>query len=220
MAKLILRKRAEEPNPAAGKSCNWEFEDFNKRAEKMPEHELRAEWMDRIKGKGVGDAPIWLVKMGLQYHYLVKGQVRVAGNASPKVMHRYKLCKNFDKAGLKKESDFLVGAYETGGNDMKGKVTEQRKGERRSGKLTAGRVLIGILGQDKVPADADIIKQVREATGSDKFDERQLSWYKWKYRQGRLKGQDGKAHVIAQGSPLKEKAPKKKSIIVKKKKKK
>lgn len=218
MARLILRKRPE-PDLAAGKSCNFEFEDFSKRAEGMAEHELRAEWTDQLKGRGVGDQPIWLVKMGLQYHYLVKGQVRVGGNASPKVMHRYKLCKNFDKAGLRKESDFLVGAYETGGNDMKGKVKEQRKSERRSGKLTAGRVLIGILGLEKVPADAKIIEQVREATGSDKFDERQLSWYKWKYRQGRLKGQDGKAHVINQGSPLKEKAKVKKAIIVKKKKK-
>ncbi len=75
------------------------------------------------------------------------------------------------------------------------------------------------MGLSNVPEDGEIIKQVKAETGSDKFDARQLAWYKWQFRQGKLRGQDGTAQVINQGSNKKEPKAKKKVVVLKKKKK-
>lgn len=218
MPKLIIKKKATEPSPFLGQPSEAEYKDFVRRAEGMDDFALRAEWADRI-GRGAGVYPRWLLVQGLSYHWLVKGQVRVQGDASPKVMHRYRLTIAGDMKALKRESDFLVGEFEegTGGSEMK--IKEKRKGERRAGKITAGSVLVKLLGAEKVASDEQLIKEVREATGSKLFDERQLAWYKWKFRQGKLKGQDGKSQVINQGSPLKasKNGHSKKKIVIKKK---
>lgn len=86
-----------------------------------------------------------------------------------------------------------------------------RQEKKESGpRVTAGSVLLEQLGLKQVKADAELVKMVRAATGSVKFDGKQLAWYKSQFRAGKLKGQNGKpGHPIAQGSPLKKRAAKK-----------
>lgn len=204
-----------------GKSKYAEFDEIVRLTSRMKEHEIRALYAKTFGTLARVSAPVWILTMAIEYHALRKGQIRVDGVASPKVQRRYEMAKALDVRGLRRESDFLVGAQETGGMQMSKQKEERFGKERRGARITAGSVLINILGLEAVPADEKIIEQVRKDTGSDKFDERQLAWYKWKFRQGRLKGQDGKSHVISQGSPLKEKqAKKKKAVVVVKKKKK
>jgi hypothetical protein len=239
--KIIVRKK---PKPVAGRSTIASLfrEDFSgrptsaemsaahKRVEGAADHYVRGLWKDLINPRAsIEKAPLWLLRLGIEYAALIEGYSRTGSAVSPVVLRRFKYCTELDAAALKRESEFLVGTYDsdtteakTGGITMAAKVKDKRSGkERRSDRVTAGSVLIRILSLAKVPGDESIIETVRKETGSKLFDEKQLAWYKWKYRQGKLKGQDGKKHVIAQGSPLKAKAPKaeakKRKVIVRKK---
>ncbi len=106
----------------------------------------------------------------------------------------------------------------TGGSPMK---TKSKKEKRTS----AADVLVEQFALKAVKPNEDLIKMVREATGSKKFDDKQLAWYKSQYRAGKLKGMNGKAgHLIAQGKLTKEahtRRPKgsssKAKVVVKKK---
>jgi hypothetical protein len=72
-------------------------------------------------------------------------------------------------------------------------------------RVSAADVLVPQFGLKSVKSNEELIKLVRSETGSTKFDEKQLAWYKSQFRGGKLKGQDGKAgHPIAQGSMLKK----------------
>jgi hypothetical protein len=107
------------------------------------------------------------------------------------------------------------GERATGGTEMaKGK-------EKKEKRVSAADVLIPQFGLQKVKDDEALIKLVKEATGSKKFDDKQLAWYKSQYRAGKLKGQNGKpGHLIQQGKLTKDKpAAKAKKVVVKAKKK-
>ena len=77
--------------------------------------------------------------------------------------------------------------------------------KKKEARVTASSVLIRLLGAAHVKGDEDLIEEVKGETGSGKFDKSQLAWYKWKYRQGALKGMDGKPHDISKGEAKKEK---------------
>ena len=133
------------------------------------------------------------------------------------MIRRYQMAKVLDAAGLKKDSDFLTPMYDM--NEKENTMAKKTEGkEKKEARVTASSILIKMLGMAKVQDDESIIKQVKSETGSSLFDAKQLAWYKWKYRQGKFKGMDGKQHVINQGSPKKEVKPVKKAkkkIIIK-----
>lgn len=179
-----------------------------KQVDKMSHEELWKEWSTMAGKKVPNAAPRWILALGLQYHLIMQDKWKKGLRVSDTMIRRFKMAKELDIAAIKKESDFLTPKYKEAQKEIdvkkKGKVKESKK----SG-LTASEILIKILGKDIVPSDASIIEEVKGETGSVKFDGKQLAWYKWKYRQGKLKGQDGKLHIIAQTVPKKETKAKK-----------
>jgi hypothetical protein len=116
-----------------------------------------------------------------------------------------------------REWGYGTAAASTGGSPMK---TKNKKEKRTS----AADVLVEQFALKVVKSNEELIKLVREATGSKKFDDKQLAWYKSQYRAGKLKGMNGKAgHLIAQGKLTKEahtrrpKSSSKAKVVVKKK---
>lgn len=95
----------------------------------------------------------------------------------------------------------------TGGNTMKKKedVKAVKKVVKTSEKrVTAAGILEEQFGLKTVKSNEELIKMVKDATGSVKFNDVQLAWYKSQYRAGKMAGQDGKpGHLIAQGSHMK-----------------
>lgn len=95
--------------------------------------------------------------------------------------------------------------------------------EQKERRTSAADVLVDQFALKMVKDDETLIKLVKEATGSKKFDEKQLAWYKSQYRGGKLKGMNGKAgHLIEQaGGHVKDKAKAKSAkrgkVVVKKK---
>lgn len=184
--------------------------------ESMSEEELRREWSNMTKKKLPASAPLWLVQLGLEYHDKIKVMEESGRRVSMTMYRRYKLAKELDAHAIRAESDFLTPVYKLKEKETTmAKKKEGKKESKRTGP-TAAAILVRLLGREHVPSDEAIIKEVKEETGSAKFDGRQLAWYKWKYKAGALKGMDGKAHTIAQGEPKKEK----KVIIIKDRRKK
>jgi hypothetical protein len=109
---------------------------------------------------------------------------------------------------------------QTGGMDMS-KVKSAGK-DKKEKRVSAADVLVEQFALKTVKGNEELISLVREATGSKKFDEKQLAWYKSQYRAGKLKGMNGKpGHLIAQGKLTKEahtRRPKSKAKVVVKKK--
>ena len=107
-------------------------------------------------------------------------------------------------------------AWYPGEGELREEVIKNNTGEilmkkaLKTGKqkrVSAADVLLAQFGLQNVKSDDELIKLVKEATGSKKFDAKQLAWYKSRYRAGKLKGQNSKAgHLIKQGSLLKKKA--------------
>jgi len=98
-----------------------------------------------------------------------------------------------------------------GGITMAKKIVKAAKAaKRQEGKekrVSAADVLVPQFGLKTVKSNEELIKMVRAETGSTKFDDKQLAWYKSQYRGGKMKGQNGKpGHPIAQGSLMKPKA--------------
>lgn len=93
-----------------------------------------------------------------------------------------------------KYKEWGYGAAASSGGSPMAKSKEAK--ERRT---SAADVLVKQFALERVKSDEDLISMVREATGSKKFDAKQLAWYKSQYRGGKLKGQDGKpGHLINQ----------------------
>lgn len=184
--------------------------------ENMSEEELRREWSNMTKKKLPTSAPMWLVQLGLEYHAYIVKMEEVGRPVSGTMYRRYKLAKELNANAIRTESDFLTPVYKL--KEKETTMAKKKEGTKKSKRTgpTAASVLIRLLGREHVPSDEAIIKEVKEETGSAKFDERQLAWYKWKYKAGALKGMDGKAHTIAQGEPKKEK----KVIVIKDRRKK
>jgi hypothetical protein len=88
----------------------------------------------------------------------------------------------------------------------KAKVTKEDKAPR----VTAAGILLEQFGLKTVKSNEELVELIREKTGSTKFNDVQLAWYKSQYRAGKMKGQNGKpGHLIAQaGGHLKESAKK------------
>lgn len=189
--------------------------------EAMSDEELFREW-GKIKGHAEGGEKLkWLVRLAVKYHKLIEEAEDAGKKLFPVVYKRYELAKKLDSWAIRLEGEFLTPKYDDKKGDSTMAKTNGSKGSTKEARVTAGSVLIKLLGAAKVQSDEAIIKLVKDETGSSKFDGKQLAWYKWKYRQGKLKGMDGKQHVINQGSPKKaEKVEKtKKRIVVKSKKK-
>lgn len=192
-------------------------ESIMKAVEAMSDEELAREWRAMSGRWAPEKTSRWLMRLGVKYHKII-GEMRMEGKKPSEVMaRRYQMAKALDTAGLKKDSDFLTPMYDMNEKEnTMGKKTGSK--EKKEARVTASSILIKMLGMAKVQDDESIIKEVRSETGSSLFDAKQLAWYKWKYRQGKLKGMDGKQHVINQGSPKKEAKPakkEKKKIIVK-----
>jgi hypothetical protein len=191
-----------------------EYDEMLKRLRRMSLEERREAWALAVGGKIDREIDPWYLDVCLKYWALHSGWVRT-GEVPDAVARRWKACLEHNWSALAKESDFLTKKYTDRGGSMSRKSDKATKSKR----VTAGDVLIGILSRANVPADEVIIAEVKEATGSSKFDEKQLAWYKWKFRLGKLKGMDGKQHVINQGDAKKPAKAGKKKIVVKKKKK-
>ena len=238
--KIIVAKK--NPAPSApkpwhhpdnfdGKPHYWECQTFLERKGSMSDFEVNGLWRDLCKRQtDLADKPRWMRELGVEYALQMQGYQRAKGEVPDLIARRFKMAIDFDAAALRKESEFYDSRYHKGGSDImatkeKGSKKERRSGDDRRGKrVTAASVLIPLLSAAKVKTDDEIIEIVKEETGSTKFDKAQLAWYKWKFREGKLKGMDGKKHVINQGSPLKkkaqqkaEKAAAKKKVVVKKK---
>lgn len=194
----------------------WSEERIMQEAKRMSDEELYREWAAASGKKRDPGKPRWVYVLGLQYHRMILDR-RARGLAnSDKMLKRYRLAMLLNTKALRQESDFLGPAYDERNIESKGE--DMKKGRKaREKKITASSVLIELLGAGSVKKDETLIAEVKHRTGSSKFDEKQLAWYKWKYRQGKLKGMDGKLHEIAQGSNKKaEKQPKaKKKIVIK-----
>ncbi len=177
--------------------------------EEMSDEEVKSTWYTCIRTKVLKGTPMWVLRLGLEYHFVIEARRKAGLAVNAKMWRRLELAKKQDVAGIKAESEFLTPKYKYVKKeiDMKGK--KSKEGKQKASGPTASSLLVGILGQDKVPGDESIIKTVREKTGSTLFDSKQLSWYKWKYRQGKLKGMDGKPHVVAQGDGKKADRPSK-----------
>ena len=145
----------------------------------MGVEELIATWerrVDRIKGA----PPRWLLVLGLQYDREISARRKALKPVSATMWRRFKMCKEFDVAGLRRESDFLKPVFAdstetTGGIKMKTK--EKRK------PVTAISIVQGLKSSPTPLSDQEIVRRVRRETGSDKFDLRQLAWYRWKLNQ-------------------------------------
>lgn len=176
----------------------------------MSDEELDREW------RAVGGAPAalrWVKVLGMQYHRIIQHKRSNGVLSGDRVLRRYKLAILGNADGLRRESDFLTPKYEE--RAQKGDTMKKTKKDAKEARTTVSSILIKMLGAASVKSDETIIKDVKDQTGSTKFDSKQLAWYKWKYRQGKLKGMDGKAHVIEQGNPKKEPRKLKKKVLIK-----
>lgn len=100
----------------------------------------------------------------------------------------------------------------TGGLDM-AKATVKGGKAVKVARVTAGSILLPFFEKSKCPDNDFLIKTVKAATGSKKFDETQLAWYKSQFRRGLLKGMNGKAgHVINQGGLVKKEVVKGRAV--------
>jgi hypothetical protein len=92
------------------------------------------------------------------------------------------------------------------------KAGKKATGEKRK---TISGMVIEILGGKKVPTNEDIVAAVKKAFPDSKFDAKHLAWYKNRFVQGLLPGQDGKAATVAQekseSTPGRKKAASKKT---------
>lgn len=219
---------AKNPAPPAPKpwwdksnfeGAHWSAENtkFLEMKERLSDWEINALWREfNKKDTELGDKRRWLRELGIEYALQAQGQLRAEGEVTDLIARRWKMAVAFDVAALKKESQFFDPRYnQTGGSDTMAKTKGSK--EVKEKRVTAASVLIPLLSAAKVKDDEELIERVKDATGSTKFDKAQLAWYKWKFREGKLKGMDGKKHAINQGSPLKKKAQDKADKAAKKK---
>lgn len=172
----------------------------------MSEEEIYREWTKMTKKKVPKGAPLWLMKLGLTYEKAIAAMEEKGTKVSFTMYRRHKMAKELDATGIKAEaSGFLTPMYDLESNTKGDVMKKNGSKQKKEAKVTASSILIKLLGAAHVKGDEDIIQEVREETGSGKFDASQLAWYKWKYRQGALKGMDGKPHTISQGETKKEK---------------
>jgi hypothetical protein len=168
--------------------------------DRLPDEALFGEW-EAAMGKRLpraGRAAKWLVRLGLKYHREIAERKRALKIIPVKMWKRYEMAKRLDEDGIRRESEFLTPKYDKA-RARGGKVKKtKRDDDARDQRPTASAVLIPLLGARAVETNESIIEKVKRATGSTLFNQKQLDWYKWKYRQGKLKGQDGKLHAISQ----------------------
>lgn len=88
---------------------------------------------------------------------------------------------------------------------MSTKTKKKAKTASKGKRYTAAQLLRVAFEAKKVGTNSSLVKMVKEKTGSKKFDDKQLAWYKSAFRHGKLAGQKaGRNYSIAQ-------APKKKA---------
>ena len=95
---------------------------------------------------------------------------------------------------------------------------KKKAGKKAAKRITAASVVLEKFKLKRIPSDEEIIKAVRKAVPSSKFDENHLAWYKSRARKGDLAGLDKPIDVPKRATKAKP-APKKKGAKKKKKKK-
>ena len=132
--KLVLKKRDVVPDPNEGKRTSFEMDEMNQRLDSMDAIDVRILWATVFEGATLehAKAPIWLLKLGLEYWALLKGYKRNKKDPGEKVKKRYQLCKSLNQAALEKESFFL-------GSQT---VKEEVKKEQERKKILIKRVII------------------------------------------------------------------------------
>jgi len=228
--RLVLKKKKEadeeKEEEILGPKSNSPFREFDqvkREVDSMSDIAIRAFWIRTFgKEERVTKAPLWILKTALMYKAQSDGFKRTGIELSENVRRRFSASLRFSPEGMRKAGAFLAVDYNNEENTQGGSEMGNKKGSKAKSGLTASEIFVRLLSMEKAPGDESIIKQVKDATGSTKFDTKQLAWYKWKFRQGKLKGQDGKSAVISQPDAKKPKAAKKgkKKIVLKKKKKK
>jgi hypothetical protein len=221
--KIVVRKKAKElPDPT------WIGNSIEKDAHANAEHnwmvsQLKDEskWLvnqayTKMFQEEPADAPQWIVELACEYGALILGHKRRGTFPTATEYRRYRLCRALDVVAMRAESDIYKYMECNLTNSQGGNTMSKATSSKKSSRVTASSVLIPILSRANVPANAEIIDAVGSATGSKKFDAKQLAWYMWKFRQGKLKGMDGKQHVINQKSGRKA-AVKKAKVVVRKK---
>jgi len=221
MKKLVLKKKSGGPDPVwigtapnahehPGFELNW----MNAQLEGASDYLVRQAFT-QMYGKPSNGSPEWIARMALTYGAIWCSAKRRSNPLTATERRRFELCRALDVEAMKKETDMYK--YMDCELNLKGGSTMSKKnGSKKSARVTASSVLIPILSRASVPANDEIIDTVKDATGSTKFDAAQLAWYMWKFRQGKLKGMDGKQHVINQKSGRKAAVKKSKKVVVRK----
>jgi len=225
--KIVLKKKVEQApqwvgSDNAGKGPNYEYEQMNAKLENADAWVVKFAFQT-MYGEGVDTThkPEWMLRLALLYGATLIGYNRCGKRMTDTEMRRYQIYRGLDVETAVKESD--IHKYMSCNLKSKGGSTMAKKNGGKAGKekrVTTGSVLIPLLSRATAPDDGELITEVRKATGSIKFDEKQLAWYKTQFRQGELKGQDGKKREIVQKEVKKAKAPKpSKKVVLKKAKK-
>ena len=193
------------------------------RLEGVQDYEVSALWREMYGKDSPDGTPRWIMELGLEYGASLLGARRTGGKLTDTEYRRWKLCRDLQVDAMKKESDTwkYMDCNLRSDNHKGGRTMAKKTESKKEARVTASSVLIPILSRANVPTNDEIIETVREETGSSKFDAKQLAWYMWKFRQGKLKGMDGKLHVINQKKLHAAKADKgskksKKVVVVKK----
>jgi len=151
--------------------------------------------------------------MAIGYKVMLE-EMEEAGTDTPDILYqRMEAAADADQA---KMQELEIRFYKGGNEEMAAKKEEKKKG-------TISTLMLEILTAKSVPNDEAIIAKVKKAFPDSAFDKKHLAWYKSQVRQGKLKGQDGKAHDIKQAVDNKKRTNKKpidKATQKKKKKKK
>jgi len=210
------------PDPAAGSPASFEHKWMSRQLEGLPGFMVN-EWFRQMYGEDAREgAPEWVTRLALLYGAAWLGARRAGRPMLPREHEMYLLCRAGDAAAARLRTD-VYKYMECNLTNLKGGSAMAKKTgskETKKARVTASSVLIPILSRASVPTDDEIIATIKAATGSGLFDPKQLAWYKWKFRQGKLKGMDGKLHAINQGAAHKKEAPAKKAakkVVLKKK---
>lgn len=230
MKKKIVLKKKVAPEPVwvgadnAGKGPNYEYEQMNAKLDGADAWMVKFAFQS-MYGEGVDTShkPEWMLRLALLYGATLIGYNRCGKRMTDTEMRRYQIYRSLDVEAAVKESDihkYMPCNLTSKGGSSMAKLRKQDKNGKDK-RVTAGSVLIPLLSRATAPDDGELITEVRKATGSIKFDEKQLAWYKTQFRQGELKGQDGKKREIVQKEVAKKaKAPKpSKKVVIKKAKK-
>lgn len=156
----------------------------------------RAQWIKEYheihKGHDVPTLvthPTWLVELAVRY-----GRLKATGGLRTQTEFKmYDLTSRLDELGVKALTDIwtLMLCNEIAdAKEHKRKAPEAPK-QAVAKRPTAVAKVLELLRESPVRPDAQVIEAVNAHTFHDGFNRAQLNWYKARFRQGLLKGQNG-----------------------------